>query len=96
MILKSKTPLPTNHCSMTKVIAGLGLLFICAYLFIPIHQSVLATKEKVSEVRITGFLGTYGGYLQQNFSYTLVILLIFLSLFALTLIIWGCLFDNKR
>ena len=80
---------------MTKVIAGLGLLFICAYVFVPLHNSVLTTKERVSEVRITSMFGTYGGYLQQNYSYALMIILIFIALFGLALIVWGCFFDRK-
>jgi hypothetical protein len=80
---------------MIKAISGLGLLFICAYVFVSIHESVLATKEKVSEVRITGLFGNYGGYLEQNYSYILMIILILMSLFALVLIVWGCFFDSK-
>ena len=79
---------------MVKVLAGLGILAICAYVFMGIHNNALATKDKVSRVYQT-FFGDYGSYLKDSLGYGIFIILILLSLFALTLIIIGCFFENN-
>jgi|GEM_PF-3895291 len=80
---------------MKKIIAGLGIFTLCTFIFLRIHQNVVAVMPTVSTFKSSLF-GKYGTYLKESSGFGVFIVLLLLSIFALILIIQGCYFDEKQ